>query len=148
MRNFIRNFIDRLRAFIRADGHDTTEPTVHDSTHPIPDEVDFDAERSRSSIVVLTPSGIRFKGLRYNSPAVAEMLLRMKSGDRVKVMIKYPSDASSIFVWDSSARPTPRWITVGIADAPTKLSFAQHARLRDFARKQELAFSTEAERSE
>jgi hypothetical protein len=38
--------------------------------------------------------------------------------------------------------------TVGIADAPTKLSLAPHARLRDFARKQELAFSTEAERSE
>jgi hypothetical protein len=148
MRNFIRNIIDRLRGFIRADAHDTTEPTVNDSTHPIPDEADFDVDHSRSSIVVLTPSGIRFKGLRYNSPAVAEMLLRMKSGDRVKVRIKDPSDASSIFVWDSSARPTPRWITVGIADAPTKLSFAQHARLRDFARKQELAFSMEAERSE
>ena len=145
MRNFIRNIIDRLRDFIRADAHDTTEPAVNDSTRPIPDEVDFDVDRSRSSIVVLTRSGIRFKGLRYNSPAVAEMLVRMRSGDRVKVRIKDPSDASSIFVWDSSDRPTPRWITVGIADAPTKLSFA---RLRDFARKQELAFSTEAERSE
>jgi hypothetical protein len=51
-------------------------------------------------------------------------------------------------VWDSSARPTPRWITVDIADVPTKLSFARHARLRDFVRKRELAFSTEAERSE
>ena len=145
MRNFIRNIIDRLRGFIRADAHDTTEPTVNDSPHPIPDEADFDLDRSRSSIVVLTPSGIRFKGLRYNSPAVAEMLLRMKSGDCVKVD---PSDASGIFVWDSSALPTPRWITVGIVDAPTKLSFAQHPRLRDFAREQELAFSTEAERSE
>ena len=47
MRNFIRNIIDRLRGFIRADAHDTTEPTVNDSTHPIPDEADFDVDRSR-----------------------------------------------------------------------------------------------------
>jgi hypothetical protein len=143
---FIRNIADWLRGFTRADAHYTTEPTVNDSTHPISDETDLDVDPSHSGIAVLTPRGIRFKGIRYHSEALTEMLPRML-GNRVAVTIKDWSDASSVLVWDSSARPTPRWISVGIADVPTKLSFA-HARVRDLARKQDLAFCTEAERSE
>jgi Mu transposase, C-terminal len=143
MRTFIRNTIDRLRGYIRG-ARDTTKPTV-ESVHPIPDETDLDIQLPR----LLTPSGIRFKSIRYHSAELAEMVWRMKSGDRVKVMIKDPTDLASILVWDGTARPTPRWITVPIAGeaAGQRLSFA-HAAARDFARSQHLAFSTEAGRLE
>jgi hypothetical protein len=138
MRNFIRNIIDRLCGIIHSDAHDATEPTVNDFTNP--SETGFDVDHRRYGTVVLTPSGIRFCGIRYNSPAVVEILGRMKSGSRVKVMMD-PRDYSSIFVWDSTARPTPRWITVNTADAPTQPSFAQIARPRNFPKAQEHAFS-------
>jgi hypothetical protein len=131
MLNFIRNIIDRLRGAMHVDARETTEPTVNDFTKP--HKTGFDVNRSRSSTVVLARSGIRLCGIRYNSPAIVEMLGSMDSGAIVKVMMD-PSDVSSIFVWDCTARPTPQWITVGIADAPTKPSFAQHARLRRVAR--------------
>ncbi|WP_035730800.1 MULTISPECIES: Mu transposase C-terminal domain-containing protein [Bradyrhizobium] len=148
MRNLIRNIIERLRGFIRNDAHDTTEPKVNDSTHPISDEAELDVDRGYTSTAVLTPSGILFKGIRYNSAALADMLPRMPSRSRVEVRIKDPSDASSIFVWDGTAHPAPRWITVPAVDVPEKMSFAEHARLRDYAKSRDLAFGSETERAE
>ncbi|WLA64921.1 Mu transposase C-terminal domain-containing protein [Bradyrhizobium diazoefficiens] len=149
MFNFIRNIIDRLHGFIRSDARDATEPTAEGVVHSVPDETDVDGDLGRFDSAALTSSGIRFHGIRYHSAELAQMLLSMKpGGDHVKVRIKDPSDASSIFVWNSTARPTARWITVGSADGPIKLSFAQHAVLRNFARTEQCAFSTDAERSE
>jgi hypothetical protein len=79
------------------------------------------------------------------------MLFYSRSGDRAKVTIKWdPSDASSIYVWNSTARPQPQWVTVAAAGAAAgqRLSFARHAAVREFAKAHDLNFSTDEQRSE
>jgi hypothetical protein len=78
-------------------------------------------------------------------------LFYSRSGDRAKVTINWdPSDASSIYVWNSTARPQPQWVTVAAAGAAAgqHLSFARHTAVREFAKAQNLDFSTEEERLE
>jgi len=146
MRNFIRNIIKGLRGFIRNEAREPAQEPVAGATIPALDEPVPATAAEASHFARLTPLGIRFKGIRYYSSALADMLPRAKTRVRVEVRIKDPSDASSIFVWDDTARPAPRWITVPAVDIPA-MSFAEHARLRDVARNKDLAFITEIERS-
>ncbi|MCA1411710.1 Mu transposase C-terminal domain-containing protein [Bradyrhizobium sp. NBAIM20] len=146
MRNFIRNIINGLRGFIRNEARETAQEPVAGETIPALDEPVPAIVPAGSHLATLTPAGILFKGIRYYNSALANMLAGTKARMRVEARIKDPSDASSIFVWDDTARPAPRWITVPAVDIPA-MSFAEHARLRDFARNKDLAFITEADRA-
>ncbi len=156
MKNFIRTCIERLRRFIRGK-RDTAEQAPEYAAGPIRGEVDLDADRGRFNTAVLTRSGIRFKGMQYHQQSVTEMLLDdisrfdSKSGARAKVTINWdPSDASRISVWNRAARPGPHWVTLPIGGDVTgeRLSFADHVAIREFAKKHDLVFNTDEERSE
>lgn len=151
MQNFIWNIIDRLRSFIYGDTRNRTiGESVVDNTISVIEERAPEIVPGSFDTVALTPAGILFKGIRYDSPALREMLLYRGSGDRARVMIKDPSDASSIYVWNGTARPQPQWVTVAAAGvaAGQRLSFAHHAAVREFAKAQNLDFSTEEQRLE
>jgi hypothetical protein len=126
------------------------EPVVGD-TIPVLDERAPGIVPGRFDTVALTPAGILFKGNRYESPALGEMLFDSRSGNRTTATIKWdPWDVSSIDVWNSTARPQPQWVTVAAAGAAAgpRLSFAHHAAVREFAKAQNLNFSTDEQRSE
>ena len=113
MRVFIRKFIIRMRELCRAGAYGTIDPAIGGHVEPIDGEEGSYVDR------ILTKSGIRLQGNNYNTAALAEMLSRISSSGCAKVRVKItdPCNISSIFVGDSTASPSPCWITVGIAPA-------------------------------
>jgi Mu transposase, C-terminal len=151
MRDFIGNIIDRLRGFIYGKNSRDDRRAGRRRHDPGPRERAPGIVPGRFDTVALTPAGILFKGNRYESPALGEMLFDSRSGNRTTATIKWdPWDVSSIYVWNSTARPQPQWVTVAAAGAAAgpRLSFAHHAAVREFAKAQNLNFSTDEQRSE
>lgn len=150
MRNFIRNIIDRLLGLIHDDTREPIGESVAGDAIPVPDERSPGTVTERFDRAALTPEGIRLHGFRYQNAALTGMLSRMSPGDTVKVKIPDPDDASSIQVWNGTARPRPEWITVAAIGAEYRQgrSFWQHERVREFAKTYDLAFSTDEEWSE
>ncbi|GAB9109860.1 Mu transposase C-terminal domain-containing protein [Bradyrhizobium diazoefficiens] len=143
MRKFITDIIERIGRFIGR------RPSAE--TDPMPRAVDGEAgiriPPGRLDTAVLTKAGILLNGIRYQSAALAE--LPLKSGSHRRIAIKWnPDDASQIQVLDRALPGEIKWITVQAADIPGEMSFAEHARVREFAKTHDLAFSTESERAE
>ncbi|MCA1436782.1 Mu transposase C-terminal domain-containing protein [Bradyrhizobium sp. BRP20] len=115
MLNLISRQIERLRSFISGSNRKTPIETPLADTITLPEEHARGIGPERSDKAVLGADGIHFQGVRYQSADLNEMLSWMGPGHTVKVMIKDPSDPSSIFVWNSGARPAPRWIRVPAA---------------------------------
>lgn len=152
MRNFIRNIMKGLRGFIRNEARETAqEPVAGEPPAATPPAGAAPIERFDTA--VLTPSGIRFKGIRFHDRAVTAMLLNplARNGERYpKVVVKYdPSTVASISIWNGSARPHPTWVTVPVAapDLRKDVSFVQYEHMRRFAKNHDLAFITDDERS-
>lgn len=140
MRNFIRSIIERLRPFMQRELPTTQPPAGAGSVE-------------RFDSAVLTPAGVRFKGIRFHDQADTAMLLdaHARNGERYpKVVVKYdPSTVANISIWNGSARPHPTWVTLPVADPDLRkdVSFLQHEHMRRFAKDHDLAFSTEADRA-
>ncbi|MHC2275350.1 hypothetical protein ACVME8_001961 [Bradyrhizobium diazoefficiens] len=115
MRNFITNVIERLRG-LNGGGNraDAAATPLADATTVLEEHAPAIAPE-RFDSAVMASDGILFRGVRYQSAELAEVQSRMKPGATMKVMIKDPSDTSSILVWDGGARPAPRWISVPAA---------------------------------
>ncbi|QAU48849.1 Mu transposase C-terminal domain-containing protein [Bradyrhizobium guangzhouense] len=143
MRKFITNIIERVSRFIGRRPHVAADPMLC----TVDGESGIRIPPGRLDTALLTSAGIRINGIRYHDAALAE--LPLKSGSSRRIPIKWdPSDASYIKVLDRALPGEIKWITVQAVDLPTKMSFAEYARLREFARSQGIAFGTETERSE
>ena len=110
----------------------------------------------------LTRSGIRFKGMQFHHPATTSALLndlagtspirtQRKGSATVKVKIKHnPADASKIEVWNSQMKPRKRYVALPNQDeayVAGGLGFWHHKMVKAFAKAEELAFGTDAERT-
>ena len=154
MHKSICDFIERLRRFIQGDPQATADLQLVESAHFIEHEraraPASDRDLDRFDTAVLARASIIFKGIRFDGPAVTALLNDL-GGSRAVVVIKWdPSDFSRINVWNRAAHPHPCWVAVPIAEAALResFSFRDLADIRDFARTQCLAFSTEEERLE
>ncbi|MBR1178074.1 hypothetical protein JQ617_29225 [Bradyrhizobium sp. KB893862 SZCCT0404] len=147
MRTHARNIIGRLRGLFRNDEHEAAaEPGFADAT-PAMEEAAADVPPVPTHRTTLTPSGTLFNRIRFDSPELAEMRSKMPPRSRVEFRMADPSDASSILVWDSSAQPAARWITVPAAE-PIKTSPSKRAAVADHANDVPFAFATDAERAD
>lgn len=119
----------------------------------------------RVETVSISGAGITFRNMKWHDETITTTLLndlvryeakraqpKVPYGQsRAHVVIKWnPADASAISVWNHGGDPHPYWVSMPNADPQILpgLSFWHHERLREFAKEQDLAFSTVEERLE
>ncbi|GAB9109861.1 hypothetical protein [Bradyrhizobium diazoefficiens] len=119
----------------------------------------------RVHTATISGNGIKFQNMRWHDEATTSMLLddlvrfekkrtqdpRTFGQSRARVIVKWnPADASSISVWNRGGDPKPYWVTMPNADKEFQkgLSFWHHERIREFAKAQDLEFSTEKDQWE
>jgi putative transposase len=131
--------------------------------HFISDVTALDHVLGRTAIAQLTTKGIRFKGMDFHDPAVTSALLDDLLKDaavrsqndkpwapgRVKVVIKWNADASSISVWNRGGQPRPHFVTMPNRDPKfAGISFWHAEKIREFCEKQDLDWNSEEDRWE
>ncbi|WP_110351589.1 Mu transposase C-terminal domain-containing protein [Methylobacterium sp. B4] len=110
---------------------------------------------------MLTRSGITFEGMRFHDPVITSKLLedlahltpmrkRRKGSATATVKIKYnPADASQISVWNPEAKPRKKYEILPNLDVRYVnggLGFWHHRQLKEWAKAENLPFSTDEER--
>ncbi|MEL6060204.1 MULTISPECIES: DDE-type integrase/transposase/recombinase [unclassified Methylobacterium] len=110
---------------------------------------------------MLTREGITFEGMRFHDPVTTSKLLedlahltphrkRRKGGATATVKIKYnPADVSRISVWNPEAKPRKKYEILPNLDVRYVrggLGMWHHKQLKDWAKAEDLPFSTDDER--
>ncbi len=131
--------------------------------HIISDVAALDRIVGRVDTAVLTTAGVRYKNMVFHDPDITSDLLddmlrnedkrsqsdKTFASGRVKVVFKWnPADAGSILIWNRNAQPNPRYVVLPNVDRDffDGLSFWHWEKIREFADKQDLEYSSEAGR--